>query len=377
MPKRPTSTRSGSPPRKPKPRRVSKAERWLNLLAFLLDHHYPVPREDIFLGVADYRRDWADGDDTARESVRRKFERDKKELKALGIALQPVGKLYSEHADQEVDTYSLKPRDLYLPYLEVGGKVRSGRKPYGLPTLSLKPDDFTLLRRAAERVQTLEGTALGASASSALRKLSFDLPELEPGDGELSLHQPVEKGFARLFGVLKAGVERRLPVSCRYYSIGRDADEERVIEPYGLMLSWGTWYCIARAPDRDAMRVFRLSRMRDATLMEGARPFSVPGAFSVRDYLDRSPWELGDAPAVAVKVRIAFPHSRWVLAEGLGEVLEATDPSGGALLQFEVRAMHPFVRWLLTFGSQVEVVDPPEVRDRLTAERDRLRAIYR
>jgi predicted DNA-binding transcriptional regulator YafY len=377
MPRRAASSRSGSSPRKRKPRRASKAERWLNLLAFLLDHHYPVPREEIFLGVADYRCDWVDGDDTVRESVRRKFERDKKELKALGIALQPVGKLYSEHAGQEVDTYSLKPRDLYLPYLEVGGKVRSSTRPYGLPTISLKPEDFALLRRAAERVQALEGAALGVSASSALRKLSFDLPELAPGDRELSLHQPVGPGFAQLFGVLRAGVEQRLPVSCRYYSIGRDADEERVVEPYGLMLSWGSWYCIARAPDKNAMRVFRLSRMRDATLIEGAQPFTVPAEFSVREYLDRSPWELGEGPPVTAKVRIAFPHSRWVMAEGLGEVLEATDPSGGTLLQFEVRAMHAFVRWLLTFGSQVEVVDPPEVRMRLAAERDRIRAIYR
>ncbi|MDH4351312.1 MAG: WYL domain-containing protein, partial [Gemmatimonadota bacterium] len=276
-----------------------------------------------------------------------------------------------------VDTYALKPKDFYLPYLEIGGKVRSGRKPYGLPTLTLKPDEFTLLRRAAERVQALEGTVLGASASSALRKLSFDLPELEPNATDLTLHQPLDRGFASLFGVLRAGVERRLPVSCRYYSIGRDADEERVIEPYGLMLSWGNWYCIARAPDRDAMRVFRLSRMRDAVLQPRAAPFSVPESFSVRDYLDRSPWELGDAPAIRVKIRIAFPHSRWVLAEGLGEVLEATDDAGGALLQFDVRAVHPFVRWLLTFGSQVEVVQPDEVRDRLTAERDRVRAIYR
>jgi predicted DNA-binding transcriptional regulator YafY len=377
MPRRPAASRSGSPPQKPARRRASKAERWLNLLAFLLDHHYPVPREDIFLGVADYRRDWVDGNKSVRESVRRKFERDKKELKALGIPIQPEGKVFSEHADQEVDCYRLKPRDLYLPYVEIGGKARPAARPYALPALSLKAEEFTLLRRAAERVQALEGTGLGASAASALRKLSFDLPELEPGDGELSLRQPVNKSFAQLFGVLRAGVERHLPVACRYYSIGRDADEEREIEPYGLMLSWGNWYCIARAPEKDAMRVFRLSRMRDAVLQEGVAPFTVPEQFSVRDYLDRSPWELGEGKAVAVKVRIAFPHSRWVLAEGLGNVLEGTDEAGGALLQFEVRAMDAFVRWLLTFGPQVEVVEPPEVGDRLTAERDRLRALYR
>ena len=377
MPRRAVPPRSGSPPRKPKPRRASKAERWLDLLAFLLDHQSRVSREEIFRGVGDYRRDWVDGDETAQESVRRKFERDKKELKELGITLQPVGKVYSEQVDQEVDAYCLKPCDFYLPYLEVGGMVRTPHRPYGLPTLSLKPEEFTLLRRAADRVRALKGTALGASASSALRKLSFDLPDLTSGAGDLTLNQPVDQEFGRRFEALKAGVERRLPVACRYYSIQRDADEERVIEPYGLMLSWGHWYCIARAPDKDAIRVFRLSRMRDVQLQERARPFTVPDSFSVREYLDRSPWELGDGPAIAVEVRIAFPHSRWVMSEGLGEVLEATDPSGGARLRFEVRATDAFVRWLLPFGPQVEVLTPSSVRDRLADERDRIRALYR
>src|ERR1051325_10881184 len=70
--------------------RVSKTERWLNLLAFLLGRHYPAPREEILSQVSDYKEDWVGGDTRARESVRRKFERDKAELKRLGVALEPL-----------------------------------------------------------------------------------------------------------------------------------------------------------------------------------------------------------------------------------------------------------------------------------------------
>jgi predicted DNA-binding transcriptional regulator YafY len=363
----------------PRPRRVTKAERWLNLLAFLVDHRSPVAREEIFTEVEDYKRDWVRGNETKRESVRRKFERDKSELRGLGIVIEPgPEKIYSPHADQDVEGYRLKPADLYLPYLEVSAKAPRGGRPYAfLPTLSLKPEEFLTLRRAAERVQALGDTALGASAASAVRKLSFDIPEIEPGDGEVALASTVDETFHNVFRVLRAGVEQRRPVSCAYYSIGRDAESRRVIEPYGLMLSWGIWYCVARAREKEAMRVFRVSRMRDAELLEAEPKFTVPEGFSVRSYLDRAPWELSDEPAVRARVRIAFPHSRWVLAEGLGEVLEATDEAGGALLAFDVRAVDPFVRWLLPFGSQVDVLDPPAIRDRLAAERDRLRALYR
>ena len=55
---------------------MTKTERWLNLLAFLLDRRYAVPREEILSQVDDYKADWLAGDDKIRESVRRKFERD-------------------------------------------------------------------------------------------------------------------------------------------------------------------------------------------------------------------------------------------------------------------------------------------------------------
>src|SRR5207247_5315671 len=61
-------------------RAMTKTERWLNLIAFLLNHHYPVTREELLSQVADYNDDWNTGDERRRESVRRKFERDKSEL---------------------------------------------------------------------------------------------------------------------------------------------------------------------------------------------------------------------------------------------------------------------------------------------------------
>ncbi len=364
--------------RHPGRRKVTKAERWLNLLAFLLDHRYPVTREEILSRVEDYQQDWSSGTETKRESVRRKFERDKSELRKLGVTIEPERqKVSGARGGQEVEAYRLRPTDLYLPYLELSGKAPAQPRPYPLPTISLKPDEFLTLRRAAARVLSLGENVLGASAASALRKLSFDLPLLEPADGEVVVHGPVGQAFHQVFPVLRAGVEGRRPVSCRYYSIGRDADEPRVIEPYGLMLSWGTWYCVARPRDRDGLRVFRVSRMRGAELLAEESQFTVPDDFAVRSYLDRAPWELADGPSVRVRVRIGFPHSRWVLGEGLGDVVEATDPEGGALLEFGVRAVEPFVRWLLPFGRQAEVLEPADVRDRLAAERDRLRALYR
>lgn len=375
-----TAKRPGAGGRKPRASaRLSKTERWLNLLAFLVDRRFPVPREEILSTVDDYRADWTGGSDRAREAVRRKFERDKAELRQVGIVIQPgPRKIYSPHADLEVEAYTLRPADLYLPYLELTGRRPAGERPYGaLPTVTVRAEEFQVLRRAAEHVRLLGDSPLGASAASAVRKLSFDLPGLDGGEGELAFTAPTDAAFAQVFEVLRAAVEQRRPVTCRYYAIGRDSEASRVIEPYGLMLSWGVWYCVARARDREAMRVFRVSRMRDAVLEAGAPRFHVPDDFSVRDYLDRAPWELSEAPAVEARVRIAFPHSRWVMAEGLGEVVEPADESGGAVFSYQVRQPEAFVRWLLPFGTQATVLGPAELRERVAAESARVRALYR
>ena len=356
---------------------MTKTERWLNLIAFLLNRHYAVAREELLGRVADYKDDWHSGSDTRRESARRKFERDKRELRELGVVLE-TRKVAAGHTDQEVEGYLLKPRDFYLPYLEVRAAAGPRRRPYFLPSLSIEPDEVPVLRRAAERVARLEGSALGEAAESVVRKLAFDIPELALSGREHTLLEPTSPTFGQQFAVLKEGLERQRAVRCRYYAIGPDKEEPRVIEPYGLMLTWGHWYCVARSRERKALRVFRIDRMKDAALVAGPEgEFAVPRGFSIAPYLNRAPWELSEQKPVAARVRIGFPQSRWVLAEGLGKVTKAVTDDGGVELEFAVRAAEPFIRWLLPFGAQAEVLSPPGLKKQLADARAALRRVYR
>jgi len=354
---------------------MTKTERWLNLLAFLLGRHYPAPREEILSQVSDYKEDWVGGDARARESVRRKFERDKKELKDLGVTLEPLKeKILADHSDQEVEAYQLKPRDFYLPYLRAPG--RGTTHPYFLHEVALGPNDLPILRRAAERIAALTDTPLGGAARSAIRKLAFDLPELSMGSEERAFIAPTDVSVQ--FAILRQAVEQRRAVRCHYYTIRRDAEGERVIEPYGLMLSWGHWYCGGRARDRNALRVFRLDRMKDVSIVEGEKAeFTVPKGFQIATYLNRAPWELSDDKPVTVRVRINFPQSRWVIGERLGKVVKAVTDDAGSEFEFAVRAVDPFVRWLLPMGKQAEVLSPSSIKQQLEAARSALRAVYR
>jgi len=102
----------------------------------------------------------------------------------------------------------------------------------------------------------------------------------------------------------------------------------------------------------------------------------VPRSFDIQTYLNRSPWELSDAKPTAARIRVAFPQSRWVVGEGLGRVVKPVTQDGGVELEFNVRTKDPFLRWLLTFGSQVEVLSPRTLKGDLARLREQIRTRY-
>ena len=353
-----------------------KAARWLDVLAYLLEHRFPVTREQLFEHVADYRSA-VDADPRTRESVRRKFERDKDELRALGIEIETVA-LPEAAGDEPQTGYRLRPREFYLPYLEVAAATTPPRPTYqGLRRVALARDDLAALDRGSRRVAArTELGALARAALSARRKIEFDLP-LPVAAVEQVVARPLSGSAAAALEVLQRAVADHIAVSCTYHTISRDGEARRVLAPYGLFFTWGNWYVVAQPRDRDDVRVFRVDRMRDAALLSGAdADFTVPAGFRLGDYLGRAPWELTSAPPEPVRVRFAFPDSRWVLARGVGTPLEEVLDDGGARLEFAVRNRGAFLRWLLTFRDQAAVEAPAGMATELAGLRRRVAALY-
>jgi predicted DNA-binding transcriptional regulator YafY len=194
---------------------------------------------------------------------------------------------------------------------------------------------------------------------------------------ERVLAAPISEEAQQSLDVLQRGVAEQTAVACSYYAIGRDEEAEREIEPYGLFFNWSRWYCVARARDRDALRIFRVDRMKDAKLLKGkAARFEVPPEFTIRDYVGRAPWDLSESKREPVNVRFLFPESRWVQAQGVGEAVEPILEDGGAILRFGVRDRNPFLRWLLTFRGRASVLDPESVASELDTLRQQVAALY-
>jgi proteasome accessory factor B len=300
--------------------RSPKIQRWIDILAVLLSHRYPVPLDDLIAGVPAYQ-----SGSQNPESRRRKFERDKDELRRFGVLIRTV-----EGKDGEADGYQLAARDFYLPYLSlmVEGRPSRPKRPdkygYGaLPALSFEPDELEAVAHAAARVRELGDPLLAEHAESALRKLAVDLPmgASQPHGAHVAPARPAAE--AEVFLALSQALEGRKRASFDYRSMSSDRNGRRTVEPFGLFFLNQHWYLAARPEGEAAPKNFRLSRISAAEVNE-ERPstpdYRIPADFRLSDHArSRQAWELGDGDALDAEVEIRRSAGASSAAASLGE----------------------------------------------------------
>ena len=114
-------------------------------------------------------------------------------------------------------------------------------------------------------------------------------------------------------GKLENAISKQRTVKFNYWSISRDEEQERTLNPYALLPERGVWYVIGHDLDRDDARTFRVSRIRGdirfATRRE--RDFRIPADFDVGAYRDRPTWQIGDASGEA-RIEVSPATAWWV-----------------------------------------------------------------
>lgn len=358
------------------PDSIHKTQRLLDLVALLVSRHYPLSRAQIWDEVEGYRTRVEEGSDN--ESLRRTFERDKKELLQLGFPLETKTDPLADPAEQQ--RYRLSHRDFYLPYLRLvreGRELEGERRPWTAPVADLDPEHSYLVASALHDLRGADEAMPSLAVESAFRKLTFDLarPDDVFGPPEVVLAADDEAALARV-DALSAAVRRRNRVRFDYHSLTRDAHERRHVEPWGLLFKYNRWYLIAHDLDREARRTFRVSRMDALEVDDQAEAYELPKV-DLGEWTGAEAWSLpGDeGREVTVDVRFSFPRSLWAARNGRGELVDEGE-GGAAVRRFRVRSTDPFLRWLLSFGRDVEIEAPEALAERLSDLRRRVAEMH-
>jgi proteasome accessory factor B len=307
---------------------VRKSERLLNLIVMLLETAQPVTAEQIHRTIPGYGQDsW--------DTFKRMFERDKEELREMGIPVELTA----------VDAWET----------EQGYRIPKDR--YYLPDLHLEPDELAALWLAAGLLRMSDP----GPARSALMKLTEGAPP--ETEGNLSwLTADMGLAAPNLSTALESVAERKR-VTFPYRS--KEATRSRTVDPFGLTHRRGKWYLVGRDDGSDEIRSFRLDRVEGVVHMtHPSRPgpeFEIPEGFNLQGYMERPPFVQGSLPDKA-KVRFD-PSTAWWVERSSPWLRLEPDGDLGATAIVEVTDDSGFISWLLGFGEGAEVLEPQRLRD--------------
>jgi proteasome accessory factor B len=309
-----------------------RTERLLSIVVLLLSSRRYLSAEQIRASVSGYP--------DAGEPFKRMFERDKEELRELGIPLE-TGKSSAFNDD-------------------IGYRIR--RQDYELPEIQLAADEAAVLGIASRVWQSAE---LAGAAAGALLKLKAASRDIDSEDDAGRLNRSIEPRLTTQepsFGLLWEAVRDRRPVTFSYLASGRSDASKRELEPWGVVNRRGRWYVAGHDREREAPRVFRMSRITGPVKMAGPPgSVKVPDGADVRELVkdwDRTPPR--DRTAV-LRIR---KNAGVVLRRWAREITPETGEAAGwdrVTLSFADAGW--YAEYLASFGPDIMVLDPPDLRE--------------
>ncbi len=329
---------------------TEKLIRQLSLISFLMAQGRPVSALEIKREVEGYS-------DMNDDAFARRFYADRAELESLGIQL---GVEKPGEGFFEAELYSLPPENFYLDEIEFAAEE--------LAALS-----------TALLLLTDGGFAYAEPLRLALQQVAWGHPN-PLSEGERA---PVEmamtasaggRDLSQRLSKIETAISRRKTIEFTYFTMERGEEEKRKVDPYHLVFRGGQFYLIGHAHERDAVRVFRLSRIQGKVgyASKAEHDFSPPEDFDRRDYGSRADWQLGETQGTAkifVRERIA-----WLIERDFGEFGELRPavkadnaPGKGQVFETSYASVRELIAWVLRWRQNAEVLEPADLREETEA----------
>ena len=313
---------------------TDKLIRQLSLVAFLMAERRPLTARDVKGCVEGYS-------EMSDEAFARRFYSDRAELSGLGV---PLHSQRDEFTGEEL--YTLKPDDYFLPPLELTDDELAALQ----TCLILLDGKFAYAEPLRLALQNL-----------ALGRPGFSRPPTETAVRVEDLDPEYSPEMSGLLSKLESAISKQRTVKFRYWSISRDEESERSLNPYALLNDAGAWYVVGHDLDRNDIRTFRVSRVRGdirfATRRE--RDFKTPTDFDIDGYRARPPWQIGDLIGEA-RIEVAGDTAWWV-ERVYGESGRVED--GVFITDYATLSL--LASWVLRQDGRAIPLEPVELRRRV------------
>lgn len=251
-----------------------------------------------------------------------------------------------------------------------------------LPALQYTFAEALALLLAVQAARQVSGVSSAELAAAVARLEALFPPEFTPllrqAVGRPVITAQREHRQQMLILLNRALLEGR-KVRLIYETRSRGGEvSERVIRPYHIMPYVRSWQLVAYCERREAVRMFKVDRIQEATLLD--ERYCIPADFDMDAYMGAG-WgamRSGTGEPVDVVLRFEPEAGQWVSEEYWHPSQKAEpQPDGYVIFRLHIAAITPeFVNWVLYYGSRVEVLEPAGLRERVAEEHRRAMGVY-
>lgn len=243
-----------------------------------------------------------------------------------------------------------------------------------IPALAFSPTELMSLVFSRNLLKPLDGTEIQASLNSALNKAAAALPPQS-----LDYVRQMQKFFSVGLGPHKnyrqyrhvidrvtEAITQARTIQIRYFSASRNKATRREVDPYRLWYAAGGLYLIAYCHLRRDVRMFAVERIRSLTLTD--HPYQLSLGFDLDAYV-RDALVVMRGRRIELELLFSKKAAAWVKDKIWHDSQDLLPLKDGRLRMILVVAdTNELVGWVLSFGSQVQVVRPESLRERVKAE---------
>ena len=318
----------------------------MNLVIALLSTRSYLTAERIRRVVAGY------ADCPTDDAFSRMLERDKNELRDLGIPLE-IGRVSS-----------FDPTEGY----------RIKRDAYALPDIALTAEEAAAVAVAVQLWQSPELITATQGALLKLRAAGVEIEAIDPSSASISIASasalPGIRGSEAVLPILLSAIDSGQAVQFQHRASRVEPYTTRTVEPWGVVTDRGRWYLVGRDRDRDAVRTFRLSRVgAEVNPIGPVGAVRKPADVDLRDIVAKV---VGEAPT-GVAARVWVAAGRATALRRAGSAVEQMTLGGrdGDVIAIDIGSVDRLAREVAGYGADAVVLEPESLRDEVIA---RLRA---
>lgn len=169
-------------------------------------------------------------------------------------------------------------------------------------------------------------------------------------------------------------INNSLSVKISYFSMSKNGQTTRVVDPYSLIFRKGFWYLVGFCHLREEIRIFKVLRIKNIRVIQ--EEFKRPKSFSIKEYMKNS-WNVFRGEDIKVKVMFKREVAEFIKETNWHENQQIEElPNGDIIFTVYVNGTAEIKSWVMGFSDKAKVLEPMNLKEEIKEEIKALNLIY-